>query len=139
MKKFLCVLLAMLFVLSLTGCGLKQSKYGGKPVSLMPRYEGEGVDDPYYQFTEEDLIVRIVYDDGLIADMEKGFEVTTLTEGGFFDIIVTWNGLEGELLIPIGKEKYQAYKAELEARRAEIAAEQQEIFGEAQAAAEDAQ
>ena len=97
------------------------------------------MDDPYYQFTEEDLIVRIVYDDGLIADMEKGFEVTTLTEGGMFDIIVTWNGLEGELLIPIGKEKYQAYKAELEARRAEIAAEQQEIFGEAKAAAEDAQ
>lgn len=133
MKKFLCVLLAALFVLSLGGCGLKTSPKGGKPVSLMPVYVGEGEDDPYYQFTEEDLMVRIIYDDGLIAEMEEGFEVITETDSGLFDIIVTWNGLEGELLIPIGKEDYQAYKAELEAKRAAIAAEMQASDEETQA------
>lgn len=129
MKKIFCVLLAVLFLLPLTGCGLKTSEFGGKPVSLMPKYIGEGVDDPYYQFTEEDLVVRIVYDDGQIAEMTEGFKVTTETDSGMFDIYVTWNGLEGELLIPIGKENYQRYKTELEAKRAENAAEQEEIAG----------
>ena len=138
MKKFLCILLAALFVLSLTGCGMKRSEFGGKPVSLMPKYVGEGVDDPFYQFTEDDLVVRIVYDDGQIADMEDGFKVTTETDSGFFDILVSWNGLEGELMIPIGKDNYQKYKAELEAKRAEVAAEQQAAMDEAAAAAEDA-
>ena len=94
MKKFLCILLAALFVLSLTGCGMKRSEFGGKPVSLMPKYVGEGVDDPFYQFTEEDLVVRIVYDDGQIADMEDGFKVTTETDSGFFDILVSWNAVQ---------------------------------------------
>ena len=127
MKKIFCVLLAVLFLIPLTGCGAKTSDFGGKAVDLMPRYVGEGVDDPYYQFTEEDLVVRIVYDDGQIREIEDGFKVTTETDSGMFDIYVTWNGLEGEILIPIGKENYQRYKTELEAKRAENAAEQQEI------------
>lgn len=129
MKKIFCVLLAVLFLLPLTGCGLKTSEFGGKPVALMPKYIGEGEDDPFYQFTEEDLVVRIVYDDGQIAEMTEGFKITTETDSGMFDIYVTWNGLEGEILIPIGKENYQRYKTELEAKRAENAAEQEEIAG----------
>ena len=139
MKKIFCVLLAVLFLLPLTGCGLKTSDFGGKPVSLMPMYVGEGEDDPYYQFTEEDLVVRIVYDDGQIAEMEDGFQVTTETDSGMFDIFVTWNGLEGEIMIPVGKENYQRYKAELEAKRAEIATEQQEIMDAAAEAQNGAQ
>ena len=127
MKKIFCVLLTVLFLLPLTGCVGTTNEFGGKAVDLMPRYVGEGVDDPYYQFTEEDLVVRIVYDDGQIREIEDGFKVTTETDSGMFDIYVTWNGLEGEILIPIGKENYQRYKTELEAKRAENAAEQQEI------------
>ena len=137
MKKFLCVFLTALFLLSLAGCGatMKKGEFGGNPVSLMPQYNGEGEDDPFYQFTEDDLTVRVVYDDSTIADMETGFKVTTTTEMGWFEIEVSWNGLTGELLIPIGKEKYQTYKAELDEKRAAIEAEQQAAIDEALAAA----
>ena len=60
--------------------------------------------------------------------------MTTTTDMGYFEIEVEWNGLTGEILIPIGKEQYQKYKAELEAKRAEIAAERE--AAEAEAAAE---
>ncbi len=138
MKKVLCVVLAVLFLTALTGCGgsLKKSEFGGKPVSLMPQYLGDGVDDPYYQFTEEDLLVRIIYEDSMMAEMTEGFKVTTKTEAGYFDIFVEWNGLEGELMIPIGVEAYQEYKADLEARRAELAAQQQAALDEASKEAE---
>ena len=128
MKKILCIVLAALTLLSLVSCGgsLKKSDFGGKPVSLMPHYLGEGEDDPFYQFTEEDMSVTIIYSDSLTAEMTEGFKVTTTTDSGYYIIEVEWNGLTGDILIPIGKEKYQAYKAELEAKRAEIEAAKEE-------------
>ena len=127
MKKILCIALAALTLFSLVSCGtsLKKSDFGGKPVAIMPHYLGEGEDDPFYQFTEEDMSVTIVYEDSLTAEMTEGFKVTTVTEMGYYEITVAWNGLEGEILIPIGKENYQNYKAELEAKRAEIEAQKE--------------
>lgn len=103
------------------GSSLKKSDFGGKAVAIMPQYIGEGEDDPYYQFTMDDLEVTIVYADSLTATLTEKYTVTTSTEAGYFDIVVEWNGLEGDVLIPIGKEAYQTYKADLDARRAEIA------------------
>lgn len=127
-------------MVSLVGCGgsLKKSEFGGEAVALMPQYLGDGVDDPFYQFTEEDLLVKIVYEDGLTAEMTEGFKVVTTTDSGYFDIQVGWNGLTGELLIPIGAEEYQAYKAELEAKRAEVEAQRAEALDEASKNAEEA-
>ena len=134
-KKFLCIALAALTLFALVGCGgsLKKSEFGGEAVAIMPKYLGEGEDDPFYQFTEEDMSVTIIYADSLTAEMTEGFKVTTTTDSGYFEIEVEWNGLTGEILIPIGKEKYQAYKAELEAKRAEIAAEREAAQAEAAA------
>ena len=133
MKKILCIALAALTLFALVSCGssLKKSEFGGKPTAIMPHYLGEGEDDPFYQFTEEDMSVTIVYADSLTAEMTEGFTVTTTTDAGYFEIEVAWNGLTGEILIPIGKEKYQAYKAELEAKRAEVAAQMEENAEEA--------
>jgi len=136
MKKILCIALAALTLLSLVSCGgsLKKSDFGSDAVAIMPHYIGEGEDDPFYQFTEEDMSVTIIYADSLTAEMTEGFKVNTTTDMGYYEIEVEWNGLTGEILIPIGKEKYQAYKAEMEAKRAEIAAERE--AAEAEAAAE---
>ncbi len=136
MKKILCIALAALTLFALVSCGgsLKKSEFGGKPTAIMPHYLGEGEDDPFYQFTEEDMSVTIIYEDSLTAEMTEGFKVNTTTDMGYFEIEVEWNGLTGEILIPIGKEQYQEYKAELEAKRAEIAAERE--AAEAEAAAE---
>lgn len=90
-------------------------------MAIMPQYIGEGEDDPYYQFTMDDLEVTIVYADSLTATLTENYTITTTTEAGYFDISVEWNGLEGDILIPIGKEAYQTYKTNLEERRAEIA------------------
>lgn len=87
----------------------------------MPQYIGEGEDDPYYQFTMDDLEVNVIYADSLTAVLTEKYTVTTTTEAGYFDIEVEWNGLEGNIMIPIGKEAYQTYKTNLEERRAEIA------------------
>lgn len=123
MRKILCIVFASLLTLSMVSCGssLKKSDFGGKAVAIMPQYIGEGEDDPYYQFTMDDLEVTIVYADSLTATLTEKYTVTTSTEAGYFDIVVEWNGLEGDVLIPIGKEAYQTYKADLDARRAEIA------------------
>lgn len=122
-KKILCVALAALFVtLTMVSCsGQKKSEFGGAAVAIMPQYMGEGEDDPYYQFTMDDLEVQIVYADSQTAVLTEKYTVTTTTSAGYFDIEVEWNGLEGDILIPIGKEAYQTYKADLDAKRAAIA------------------
>ncbi len=137
MRKILCFVLAAVTLLSLVSCGggsLKKSEFGSDAVAIMPHYLGEGVDDPFYQFTEEDMSATIIYADSLTAELTEGFKVTTTTDSGYFEITVAWNGLEGEILIPIGKDAYQTYKADLEAKRAEI--EAQKAAAEAEAAAE---
>lgn len=122
-KKILCMVFVSLLALSLVSCGssLKKSEFGEEAVAIMPQYMGEGEDDPYYQFTMDDLEVTIIYADALTATLTEDYTVTTTTEAGYFEITVAWNGLEGDIMIPIGKETYQTYKADLEARRAEIA------------------
>ena len=139
MKKILCMALAVLFVLSLAGCGggsLKKSEFGSEAVAIMPHYLGEGEDDPFYQFTEEDMSVTIIYADSLTAELTEGFKVNTTTDAGYYEIEVEWNGLTGEILIPIGKDAYQTYKAELEAKRAEIEAQKAAAQADKEAAAE---
>lgn len=125
-RKILCVALAALFIsltaMSMVSCGgQKKSEFGGAAVAIMPQYIGEGEDDPYYQFTMDDLEVQIVYADSQTAVLTEKYTVTTTTSAGYFDIEVEWNGLEGDILIPIGKEAYQTYKADLDAKRAAIA------------------
>lgn len=125
-KKILCMALAVLFVsltaVSMVSCsGQKKSDFGSDAVAIMPQYIGEGEDDPYYQFTMDDLEVNIIYADSLTAVLTEKYTVTTTTEAGYFEIEVEWNGLEGNIMIPIGKEAYQTYKTNLEERRAEIA------------------
>lgn len=118
----LAVLFVSLTAVSMVSCsGQKKSDFGGEAVAIMPQYIGEGEDDPYYQFTMDDLEVNVIYADSLTAVLTEKYTVTTTTEAGYFEIEVEWNGLEGNIMIPIGKEAYQTYKTNLEERRAEIA------------------
>lgn len=121
-KKILCIVFVSLLALSFVSCsGQKKSDFGSDAVAIMPQYIGEGEDDPYYQFTMDDLEVNVIYADSLTAVLTEKYTVTTTTEAGYFEIEVEWNGLEGNIMIPIGKEAYQTYKTNLEERRAEIA------------------
>jgi len=123
MKKILCATLAVLTLLAMVACNnsLAKSEFGADAVAIMPYYHGEGEDDPFYQFTEEDLSIKIIYADTTKRDLEEGFEIVTETEEGYFIIFVKWNGLEGDLMIPIGKQNYQDYRADIEATRQEMA------------------
>jgi len=135
MKKTICAVLAVLFVLSLAGCGgsLKKSENGAPAIAIMPHYQGDGEDDPFYEFTTEDLTVLITYTDGATAEMTEGFVVTTTTSEGYFFVEVEWNGLTGDTFFPIGKEKYQAYKAAQDERKAEVQAEVDSMKAEEEA------
>ena len=139
-KKILCVVLAALFVtLTMVSCGgQKKSEFGGAAVAIMPQYIGEGEDDPYYQFTMDDLEVQVIYADSMMSELTEKYTVTTTTDAGYYEIEVEWNGLTGDILIPIGKEAYQTYKANLDAKRAEIAeslaAESESLAAESEAA-----
>lgn len=113
--------LSMLAVMTACSSGQKKSEFGGEAVALMPQYIGEGEDDPFYQFTPEDLEVMIIYADSLTATLTEEYTINTTTEAGYFEIEVSWNGLTGDILIPVGKESYQTYKANIDAKRAEIA------------------
>ncbi len=119
--RLLSLLLVAVCLLGLVSCGgQKKSDFGAPATALMPKYVGEGVDDPYYQFTKEDLTVTVIYGDSLTAELTEDYKVITTTEDGYFLIQVEWNKLTGDIMIPIGKEEYQAYKADLEARRAAL-------------------
>ncbi len=120
-RRLLPILLVLVCLTGLVACGgQSKSEFGNPAIAIMPKYIGAGVDDPFYQFTAEDLEVTVVYDDSLTAVLTEEYKIATTTADGFFEVLVTWNGLEGEALIPIGKDAYQAYKAELESRRAEL-------------------
>lgn len=147
-RKILCVALAALFIsltaMSMVSCGgQKKSEFGGAAVAIMPQYIGEGEDDPYYQFTMDDLEVQVIYADSLMSELTEKYTVTTTTDAGYFQIEVEWNGLTGDILIPIGKEAYQTYKANLDAKRAEIAeslaAESESLAAEAESLAAESE
>jgi len=148
-KKIRWGLAAVVLVLAavvLAGCGgLLKSEAGGDAVALMPEYIGEGTDDPFYTFTMDDLKVNIIYNDGLTAELTEEYTIRTETEGGYFTVFVEWKGLSGDIMIPIGAENWQNYRAERDAARTEIAesiaAEQESLeaaIAEAQAKNETA-
>ncbi len=130
--RLLAFLLAAVCLMGLVSCGgQKKSEFGNPATAIMPQYLGEGEDDPFYQFTAADLKVTVIYSDSLTAELTEDYKITTTTEEGYFIIEVSWNGLNGDIMIPIGKEKYQNYKADLDARRAEL---EESMAAEAEAA-----
>ena len=93
----LCLLLAV------AGCtGEKiRGDFGGSPVSLMPEYIGEPLaNDPNHTFTKEEFKVTVIFSDSSTREVTD-YKLTQTREEGCYEIVVTWNGLEGERLIPM--------------------------------------
>ncbi len=138
-RRILPLFVALVCLVGMVACGnnsQKKSAIGNPASAIMPEYIGEGEDDPFYQFKPEDLKVMVIYEDSLMEELTQSYKVNTTTEEGYFIIEVSWNGLTGDIMIPIGKDKYQAYKADLEARRAAL---EESLAAEAEAAEEAAE
>lgn len=90
-------------MLSVVGCTSEKVRgdFGGTPVSIMPEYIGEPLEnDPNHTFTKEELKVTVVFSDTSMREVTD-YELTQNRMEGCYEIIVKWKDLEGDRLIPM--------------------------------------